>query len=80
MKNLTAQQLYELCKMHRFLILRYKSDNSIIAVNCKVARLTILSKFEKIDQPTKYISYSPCGFMEYISLKIPFIIDKNKSQ
>ena len=72
MKNLTAQQLYEACMNHRFLILRYSSDNSVIAVNCKVARLKILSKFKTIEQPTKFISYMPCGFMEYISKKVPF--------
>jgi len=77
MKNISAQKLYEACMNHRFLILRYSSDNLVIAVNCKIARLTVLSKFKNINQPTKFISYSPCGFMEYITKKAPFIVSKN---
>jgi len=78
MRNLTAQQLYQACINHRFLMLRYAKDNSIIAVNCKIIRFKYLSKFKSIDQPTKFIGYIPCGFMEYISLKIPFLINNNK--
>jgi len=77
MRNLTAQQLYEACMNHRFLILRYAKDNSIIAVNCRIIRCKYLSKFKHSEQSTKFISYYPCGFMEYISKKIPFLI-KNK--
>lgn len=76
MKNLTAQQLYEACMIHRFLILRRSKDNSVIAVNCKIARFSILSKFKSVKQQTKFISYHPCGFMEYITKKVPFIKKK----
>ena len=70
--NLTAQQLYNACMNHRFLILRYSRDNTTIAVNCRIARFTYLSKFKDSEQPTKFISYTPCGFMEYITNKVPF--------
>lgn len=72
MKNLTAQQLYDACRNHQFLILRYARDNSIIAVNCKIARLKNLDEFKTMNSPTKFISYNPCGFMQYISNKVPY--------
>lgn len=70
---MTAQQLYEACMNHRFLILRYRKDNYIVGVNCKIARLTVLSKFKSVKQQTKFISYYPCGFMEYITHKVKFL-------
>lgn len=73
MRNLTAQQLYDACMNHQFLILRYSIDNSVIAVNCKIARLKQFNKFKRKDSQTKFISYAPCGFMEYITKKVPFI-------
>jgi len=72
MKNLTAQQLYDACRNHQFLVLRYAKDNSVIAVNCKIIRSNYLDKFKTSEQTTKFISYFPCGFMEYISKKVPF--------
>ena len=76
MKNLTAKQLYDACINHKFLVLRYEKDNSIIAVNCKIARFKMFDEFKKKDSPTKFIGYYPCGFMEYISNKVPFYSKK----
>lgn len=72
MKNITAKQLYDACRNHKFLLLRYAKDNSVIAVNCKIARFKMFDEFKRKDSATKFISYNTCGFMEYISNKVPF--------
>jgi len=76
MKRLTAQQLYDACRNHQFLLLRYAKDNSVIAVNCKIARFKMFDEFKTKDSATKFISYNPCGFMEYITNKVTFFTNQ----
>lgn len=72
MRNLTCQQLYNACKNHQFIILRYSGDNSLIAINCKIVTLKKFDKFKTMNSSSDFISFIPCGFMEYISKKFPF--------
>ena len=69
---MTAGQLYNACKSHQYLVLRYANVKLTIAVNCKLAMLKRFDEFKDNDIKTKFISYYPCGFMEYISKKIPY--------
>jgi len=74
MKNLTRQQLQNASLIHKYMILRYR-NGSCIAINSKVTRTK--KPVEKLaknpHKRTNFISFKPCSFMEYISLKTPFI-------
>lgn len=73
MKNITRAHLYDVCQKNRFILLRYRSDNSQIAVNCRVALLKNLEWAKQDLTETKFISWKACSFHEYISKKVPFI-------
>lgn len=72
MKNLTKKQLFKACQNHRFLILRFSYDNSVMAVNTRIAKLKRFAGVEEENRETNFISLNPCSFHEYINLKKPF--------
>ena len=71
MENLTVRQLLKACKENDYIIVRYPSGNSH-AINCKVGELAFKLGDYDMEKQTRFISYSPCNFMEYISRKIHY--------
>jgi len=77
MKNITRIELYNLCKVHKYLGLR-ESGGYLFAVNCRLVNLPTLADKVKSEPnaETGYISYIPISFNEYISIKPPFTISR----
>jgi len=74
MKKLRIYQIHNVCQLHKYLLLRYP-DGHYIAINCKVVNTKkLLKKFDKKpNAKTNFVSFRACSFMEYISLKTPFL-------
>jgi len=74
-KNLSRQQIHNACQVNKYIVLRYSKSNRCIAINCKVSKHRKLSDklAKKPHKKTNFISFRPCCFMEYISLKTPFL-------
>ena len=74
MKRLRVYQIHNACQLYKYLILRYPNGDCI-AINCKVAKTKKpLKRFnKKPNGKTNFVSFCPCSFMEYISLKTPFL-------
>lgn len=72
-KNLTKKQLYEACQKHEYLLLRYYPDNSLVAVNTRIARFKKFDIMKYDEKESNYSSFIPCTFSEYITYKTPFI-------
>ena len=73
MRNLTAHQLTEAAKKHDYIVVRHWSGVKV-GVNCRFV-LTKSMQYKARNNPeTRFMSYYPCSFMEYISLKEPFIL------
>lgn len=74
MKKLRVYQIHNACQLYKYIVLRYP-DGDCIAINCKVSKtkkpLAIYNK--KPNRKTRFISFRTCSFMEYISLKTPFV-------
>jgi hypothetical protein len=68
---LTMAALKHACSNNSYLALRYAHDNSVIGVNCKV--MSIVKKPLPDNAETRFVSYRPIDFNEYISIKAPFI-------
>ena len=71
-ENLTAKQLYNICLKNKYIIVRYV-NGQITAINCKVVTLKIFDNIKNKNHHTRFISYKPCSFMDYISNKTPFM-------
>ncbi len=67
---MNRNQIRKACEKNKYLLLRLYSGYQM-GINCKVIDFQI--KKNHGNQETDYISYRPCGFMEYISNKHPFI-------
>jgi len=72
MKNITAKQLNEICKAHDFILARFPNGYKM-GINCKVANLQSVKKRYNPKNITSFVSYKPCGILEYIQHKHPFI-------
>ncbi len=74
MRRLTMKQIDYICKNNKYIVLRY-FDNETIAVNCRISEISKRKHKDKLNlnKKTNFISYYPCSFQEYISLKTPFI-------
>jgi hypothetical protein len=68
---LTFNQLYEACKIHSFLLLRFKSGH-LMGINTKVADIARKKKRYPHNKKTEFIGFIPCDFQTYISKKNPF--------
>ena len=70
-KQINFGELKSICKYHNYIKLRLY-DNTLIGFNCRNVKL---SRFKNIEDSriTKYISFIPCNFSEYIRTKTPFI-------
>lgn len=71
MKRLTFKQIDIICSKNKYIVLR-TFDNYLIAVNCKVSEISKRKYKYNPNNKSQYISFYPCSFQEYISLKTPF--------
>ena len=69
---MTREQLHKVCENNNYIVLTYL-DNSVSAFNCKAALLSRFSNTKKNSAKTKFKTWRKCTFMEYLSLKTPFI-------
>lgn len=71
MKNLTRKQLYDIVHNHNgYIALRY-SDGPVVGCSTLVGRLA--AKRQPIDNiQTRFQSFYPISFQEYIRIKIPY--------
>lgn len=75
MKNLTRSQVANICKAHKYILLRARAG-WVMGVNCKVVDIG-KNKTRINEDPNKqsvFISFKPCEFDEYIYHKQPFIV------
>jgi hypothetical protein len=70
-KFLTVAELYNACKAHKFLLLRFPTGYQM-GVNCKVADIAIRRKQYKDTDETAFTSFKPCSLIEYIEHKHPY--------
>lgn len=70
--NITKKQLYWICHNYKFIILRY-NDNTVMAINCKIAKLKQFDKVMNDNSETAFISWRTCEFSEYIHFKEGFL-------
>ncbi len=68
--NLTVMQLKTACSENDYIAVRH-SDGDVIGINCGLARIRLM--INKPNLVTQYVSFKPIGFMEYISIKNPFM-------
>lgn len=71
MNTLTRKQLHRACKSNKYIAVRW-FDGVVTAINCKIADHARFDNVNKGNQLTNLISWRPCSFQEYISLKTPF--------
>ena len=72
---MTGNELYEACKKHRYLLLRYSSGR-LMGTNSKVADIMLKKSYVDLTKELKVKSYIPCSFNTYINYKHPFVIVK----
>ena len=72
---LTQQQLRNICNKHKYILLR-TSEGKILAINTKISELSIKEHGFIPNRLTDFVSYKPCDFQTYISLKNPFVRKK----
>lgn len=73
-KNLTIAQLKKALSNNKYLIIRERSGKRY-AVNCAILKTKQMNRVKILhpNKATRVLSYMPCDFQEYITLKIPFI-------
>jgi hypothetical protein len=73
MQNLTVKQLTEACNNNKYLLLRFRSGH-LMGVNCRVADIVKKRQHYPDTQETDFISFIPCGLLEYIEHKAKYYI------
>lgn len=71
---MTIAQVLKAVGSNNFIVLRER-DNSTIGINCKILKTKTIRKIlteKHLNTKTRFYSYFPCNFMEYISEKVPF--------
>ena len=70
--RLTVSDLFKVCNENKYFILRDKYGDKY-AINGKAALIGYKRKNRNPKAKTIFISFEPCDFNTYISLKEPFI-------
>lgn len=68
--NLTVIEIKKACNENDYIAMRHSSGD-LVGINCKVGRMKLM--VNKPNVVTRYQSYKPISFMEYISIKTPFV-------
>jgi len=77
MKNLTIGQLLKICQNNKFVLLRDSANHQLHGVNCKIALLAAKQPLGFFDQETRFYAWQPCTIHEYISHRMPNILEDN---
>lgn len=72
MKNLTKAQLKAILEKHEYVLLRDRNGEQF-GINSKCMNLALKRINFKDNDESKYLSYRPVSFIEYINYKTPFI-------
>jgi len=72
MERLTFKKLKNICNENKFIALRYYYSDRVIGFNCAVLKLGMYKKTPP-SKKTRFVSYQPISFGEYIRIKVPFI-------
>jgi hypothetical protein len=72
MKNLTVKQLLNICKENRYILARYP-DGFQVGINCKIAKIAQKNQNYNPTKETRFVSYLPCSFNEYLNNKAPYV-------
>ena len=72
MKNMTVKQIKKVCSEHKYILLRLESG-ALVGINCKIGKFAEKMHEYSDTHETKYVSYIPCSFHEYLNYKYPFI-------
>jgi len=70
-KNITIGQLLELCKKHRYMIVRDQNGQKY-GLNGRLHEIARRRNKHKLDKETNIVSFMACGIHEYINYKIPY--------
>jgi len=76
MDNITVKRLKDICSKHKYIMVRFRSGHPM-GINCGVAFMDRNKNYEPSNK-TAFISYNSINFMEYISIKHPFLTQTNK--
>jgi len=71
MKRLTRKQVFAACLNYDFLKFR-TPDGCQVSINAKIAFFKRFTSFRNSGAPTRFISYEPIDFMEYLRTKDTF--------
>jgi hypothetical protein len=76
MENITISQIKKALDSFDFIILRERNGFRF-GINCRIIKLKtvqniLLSKHG--NKKTRFISFTPCSFQEYINYKAPFVV------
>lgn len=74
-QRLTTKQVKKILESNKYVLMR-KTDGELIGINCKLVtydRMKIHFTKSKMNWRTRYVSYKPCSFNEYLSHKGYFI-------
>lgn len=71
-KNLTYHQVYHILMKNRYVLLR-EENNLLIGVNCDIINTKKFPKIIGNNNLSNFVSYIPCGFMEYLNHKVRFV-------
>lgn len=72
MKRMTFKQILSACNNHKYIIFRHGSGFTA-AFNSKIAQFSIEKHKPNMESESKFISYQPCSFNQYISNKIGLV-------
>ena len=76
-QRLTTEQVLRIYHAHKYVAMR-EADGYEIAINTRITRTAI---FKQVATPsrkkwrTRFVSCRPISFHEYISIKLPFVLD-----
>lgn len=69
---MNKKQLLKAIERNSFIALRTYAGNTI-GINCKIKNTKRINDTKSIKGHSSFISFKPISFMEYISLKVPFM-------
>jgi len=70
-QKLTVDQVKKAGAQNKFIAFRH-SDGSVVGINTGIMKFRQFSVLLPTTR-TKFVSYYPISFMEYITIKIPFV-------